>query len=135
MLSETLRGRTVRDAMQPLAHRLSRDDRLGDVVGRIAASPQTAFVVVHEGRLAGLITRSALLAAARKAGSAATVGAHLPAITPKIAPDLPLTDAQEQLQLNPAAVVIENGVIIGLVSRADIGRLAETLEIVRRNRL
>ena len=135
MLSETLRGLTVRDAMQPLGYRLSRNDRLGDIVDRIAASPQTTFVVVEDGRLAGLITRGALLAAVRKAGSTATVAAYLPATTPKMAPDLPLTDAQEQLQLNPAAVVVENGLTIGLVSRTDIGRLAETLEMVRRNRL
>lgn len=135
MLSETLRGLTVRDAMQPLGYRLSRNDRLGDIVKRIAASPQTAFIIVEDRRLAGLITRSALLAAARKAGSAATVGAHILATTAKVAPDLPLTDAQDQLQPNPAAVVVENGVTIGLVSRTDIGRLAEAIEMVRRKGL
>jgi Zn-dependent protease/CBS domain-containing protein len=135
MMSESLRGLTVRDAMQPLGYRLTRSDRLGDIVERVAASPQTVFAVVEDGRLAGLITRSALLAAAKQARNAATVGAHLPATTLKMAPDLPLLDAQEQLQLNPAAVAIENGVAVGLISRVDIGRLAEALESVRRKRL
>ena len=93
MMSESLRGLTVRDAMQPLGYRLARDDRLGDIVERVAASPQTVFAVVEDGRLTGLITRSALLAAAKKAGNAAAVEAHLPATTLKMAPDLPLLDA------------------------------------------
>jgi stage IV sporulation protein FB len=132
MIYENLAGLTVRDAMQPLGYRLRRSDRLGDIVERIAAAPQNVFVVVEDGRLAGLMTRGALLTAAKKEGNAASVGAHLPATTPKMTPDRPLLDAQEQLQLDPAAVVIEKGVVIGLISRADIGRLAETREIVGR---
>ncbi len=135
MMSETLYGLTVRNAMQPLGYRLARGDRLGDIIERIAASPQAAFAVVEDGRLAGLITRGALLAAAKKSGNAAIVGAHLPATTHKVAPDVPLLEAQEQLQVNHAAVVIENGVAVGLISRSDIGRLAETFEIARRNPL
>lgn len=131
MTSESLRGLTVRDAMQPLGQRLARGDRVGDVIGRMAASPQSAFVVVENGRLAGIVTRGALLATAKKSGSAAAVGEHLPAITPKIAPDLPLLDAQEQFQTTHAAVVVEGGIAVGLLSSADIARLAETFEVVR----
>lgn len=133
-MSESLRGRTVRDAMQPLGYRLAANDRLGDIVERIAASPQAVFVVVEDGRLAGLITRNVLLVAAKKAGGAATVGMYLSTPTPKMTPDLSLLEAQEQLQTNPAAIVVENGVAVGLVSRSDLARFAETLEIVQRNR-
>ena len=132
-MSESLHGLTVRDAMQPLGQRLARGDRLADVAERIAASPQSAFVVVEDGRLAGLLTRGALLAAAKKTGGSTTVDQHLPPVTPKIAPDVPLVDAQEQLHLDYAAVVIERGIAIGLISRTDIARVAETIEVMRRS--
>jgi CBS domain-containing protein len=136
---ENLAGLTVRDAMQPLGVHLSPNDRVHEAVRRVGVIPQSGFAVVEGGRLAGIITRSALLDAARKAKNDATVGQHLPkrdpgAATPgapQISPDEPLADAQERLLAERAAVVVDHGVVIGMITRSDIARLAEVLEVVR----
>ncbi len=75
---DNLAGCTVRDAMQPLGARLSSGDLLLDTVRRAAVGRQHAFAVVDGDRFAGVITRDALIGAAKKAGAADTVGQHLP---------------------------------------------------------
>lgn len=127
---ENLAGLFVRDAMQPLGARLDASAPMLDALRRVAAVPQSAFVVVDGSRLAGVITRGALLAAARKAGATDTVGKHLPKVVKQVAPDEPLVNAQEQLQPDRAAVVVDHGAVVGLITRADIARLSETSEVL-----
>jgi predicted transcriptional regulator len=132
---ENLAGLTVRDAMQPLGVRLSLDDRVHETVRRVGVVPQSGFAVVEGGRLAGIITRSALLDAARRAKDTDTIGQHLPKnkeqAAPQMAPDEPLAQAQERLQTERAAVVVDRGVVVGMITRSDVARLAEVLEVVR----
>ena len=51
----------------------------------------------------------------------------------RVPPDRPLLEAYAQIGSDQAAVVVdaERGAAIGLISRADIARLAEALEILR----
>ena len=128
---ENLAGLTVRDAMQPLGVRLGLDDPVHETVRRVAAIPQSGFAVVEGGRLAGIITRSVLLDAARKAKDTDTIGQHVPKSKAQLAPDEPLASAQERLQAERAAVVVDQGVVVGLITRSDIARLSEVLEVVR----
>ncbi len=127
---ENLAGLVVRDAMQPLGVRLDAAERVLDAARRTAAASQSAFIVVDGARLAGIMTRSALLAAAKKSNGTATVGQHVPQVIPQVAPDEPLVSAQEQLQAPGAAVVVERGVVVGLIARSDILRVSEALEVL-----
>lgn len=128
--SQRLHGLTVRQAMQPLGVRLHPLEMLGDVAVRAAALPQTAYLVVDAGKLVGVLTRANLLAALRKTGPSARVAQHLSRGFARLVPDDPLGAADEQLaQARPSvAVVVEGGQAVGLLSRIDIARLAETME-------
>ncbi len=128
-----LRDLRARQAMQPLGDRLHPLQTLGEVLNQMVSSPQSTYPVVDGGRLVGVITRGELLAAARRAGSAARLGAHVPTKTIVIAPDVLLTEAQEQLQFRQALVVVENGQAVGLLSTADLTRVAELMEVSRQS--
>lgn len=130
--TETLRGRWVRQVMQPLGHRLSPWQTLGEALSEVATLPQAAYLVVEDGRLVGLVTRGELLSALRKAGEMARLHAHMPKRTVILTPGMSLTQAQEQLQIRPVAVVVENGQAVGLLSTADLARIAEILEVYER---
>ncbi len=128
---ENLAGLVVRDAMQPLGARLEAGEPVRDAIRRIAAIPQSAFVVVDGNRLVGITTRSALLAGARKARAADTVGQHLAKSLLQLAPGEALVDAQGRLQTERAAIVVEHGTVVGILTRTDIVRLSEALEALR----
>lgn len=127
---ENLAGLTVCDAMQPLGPRLSGQDSVREVVRRYAAAPQAAYAVVQDGRLAGIITRGALLSAAKKGKPDDRVGQYLRQRMLQIAPEEPLARVQEMLQAEGAAAVVDNGVVVGTLARSDIARLSEVLEVL-----
>jgi Zn-dependent protease/CBS domain-containing protein len=129
--TEVLQGLTVRRAMQPLGIQLYALQTLGEVVAQIAAASQSAYVVVDGGRLVGLVTRAELLQALRRAGPAARVGQHLPRELVQLTPDDPLPVAQERLQVRRAAVVVEDGRAVGLLTLGALGRVAEALDALR----
>ncbi|MGE5603336.1 MAG: M50 family metallopeptidase [Nitrososphaerales archaeon] len=134
MALESLAGLIVRDAMQPLGARLSCSEPVQDALRRLAAVPQSAFVVVEGSRLAGIMTRGDLLLAARTAKPGESIGQHVPKNIPQIGPDEPLVSAQERLQTERVAVVVDNGVIAGLITRSDIARLTDALEMLQDGR-
>jgi predicted transcriptional regulator len=121
MTLERLAQFTVRDAMQPPGRRLDADERVADVARQIAASPQTVFLVA--GEPPALVTRDGLLKAARKAGADALVGQHARREFVRLLPDSSLESAQAAFGPDGAALVVENGEILGVLSRADIARL------------
>lgn len=127
--TDVLRGLWVRQVMQPLGPRLSPLQTLGEALAQVAPSPYSAYLVVDNGRLTGLITRGELLAALRKAGQGDRLHAHTPKQTVILNPDMPLVWAQEYLQTRPVGVVVENGRAVGLLSTADLARIAEILEV------
>lgn len=127
--ADVLRGRWVSQVMQPLGPRLSPSQTLGEAVSQVATAPQSAYLVVEDGQLVGLVTRGELLSALRKAGEGARLQAHMPKRTVILTPDTPLTQAQEHLQLRPVGVVVEGGRAVGLLSTADLARIAEILEV------
>lgn len=130
--ADALRGRWVRQVMQPLGPRLSPSQTLGEAVSQVATSPQSAYLIVEDSQLVGLVTRGELLLALRKAGEAARLHAHVPKRTVILTPDMPLIQAQEQLQTRPVGVVVENDQAVGLLSTADLARIAEILEVHER---
>jgi Zn-dependent protease/predicted transcriptional regulator len=134
MAIENLSGLTVKDAMQPLGIRLSCEEPVYDAARSVAAVPQSAFLVVEAGRLAGVMTRGKLLAAAKKAKPGEAVSQHVPAAFLQLPPSESLENAQERLQTEGAGVVVDQGTVVGLISRSDIARLTEALEYLERGK-
>ncbi|MDQ1300734.1 MAG: Zinc metalloprotease [Chloroflexota bacterium] len=125
-----LHGLSVRQAMQPVGLRLHPLQTLGDAAIQGLLSPQTTFLVVDGGRLAGLLPRAELLGALRKAGPAARVGQWMRRDIWRLAPADSLAEVSERLWhagSAAAAVVIEAGQVVGTLSRADLARLTEAL--------
>jgi Zn-dependent protease len=128
MTLERLAQFTARDAMQPLGRQLHPDERLADVARQIAANPQTSFLVA--GEPAAIITREGLLKAARKAAAEATIGQYAQREFAQVSPESDLESAQASFGPHGAAVVVEAGEIVGLLSRADIARLDAAHEVL-----
>ncbi|MCX6033241.1 MAG: site-2 protease family protein [Chloroflexi bacterium] len=122
-------GLRVRQAMQSIGPRLHPLQTLGEAASLAATSPQAAYLVVDGGRLAGALLRSDLLAALRRAGPAARVGQHVRRNVAQLAPDEPLERLQERLDDSPAAVVVEAGQVIGVITQGDLVHLAELLAV------
>jgi len=128
---DALRGLTVRQAMQPLGIRLYALQTLGEVIGQIAPVSQSTFLVLDGGRLVGLTTRTDLLTAIRTAGPAARLSQHVAREWVQLAPDETLASAQQRMQLQPAAVVIEDGRAVGIVTLGSMRRVAEAMAALR----
>jgi Zn-dependent protease/CBS domain-containing protein len=127
--NEGLAGLCVRQVMQPIGVRLHPLQTIGDAVSQIVALPQSAFMVVDGARLLGLLTRADLLIAVRRPGPATRLNQLMPRDYLKLGPDDLLLDAQEPLRQMGAAVVIEDGRAVGIVTRSDVVRAAEAMEI------
>ena len=128
MTQERLARYTARDAMQPLGRRLAPGELVTTVARQIAASPQSAYLVGAGEEIIGLISRDALLKAAKKAGETATVSGLALGRPVFVTSDATLEDAQAALGLDGAALVVENHITVGVLSRADIARLDAALE-------
>jgi Zn-dependent protease/CBS domain-containing protein len=126
----SLQGLRVRQAMQPVGLRLHPQQTIGDVAAQMAATPQTTFLVIDGGRLAGLLTRHDLLSALSKTGPATRAGQRMHPEIPQFDPDDPLAEAGDRLSQGPgAAIVVEAGQVIGTLSRPDLQRLTEALRV------
>jgi Zn-dependent protease len=127
----SLRGLKVRQAMQPIGPRLHPLTTLGEAARTVGALPQAAFLVVDAGRFVGLVGRNDLLAGLRKGGALVRVMQCLRPDIAQAGPDEDLLDVQARLMDRHAwvAVVVEDGRIAGLVSAADMARVAELREV------
>jgi Zn-dependent protease/CBS domain-containing protein len=126
----SLHGLKVRQAMQPIGPRLHPLTTLGEAARTVGMLPQSAFVVVDAGRFVGLVGRNDLLAGLRKGGPLARVTQCLHRNVTQARLDEDLLDVQTRLMDRHAwvAVVVEDGRIAGLVSSADMARVAEVRE-------
>jgi Zn-dependent protease/predicted transcriptional regulator len=127
--NDGLRGLRVCQVMQPIGVRLHPLLTTGDAVAQVVALAQSAFVVVDAGRLLGILTRADLLVAVRRAGPATRLTQLVARDYLRVGPNDLLLDTQESLQRYGAAVVIEDGRAVGIVTRSDVIRAAEAMEI------
>jgi Zn-dependent protease/CBS domain-containing protein len=127
--NEGLAGLRVRQVMQPIGVRLHPLQTAGDAVTQVVMLPQAAFLVVDAERLLGLLTRGDLLVAVRQAGPGARLAQLVARDYLRLGPDDLLLSAQEPLRQRGAAVVIEDGRAVGIVTRGDVIRAAEAMEI------
>jgi stage IV sporulation protein FB len=130
MTQQRLARLSVRDAMQPLGRQLDADALVAEVARQSAASPQTVYLVNAGEAVVGLVTRDALLKAAKKAGPTHRVREIAQEAIVQVTPDMGLEQAQASFGLDGAAIVVENEVPVGVISRADIARLDAALEVI-----
>jgi Zn-dependent protease/predicted transcriptional regulator len=124
---DSLRGLQVRQIMQPTGPQLHPLQTLGDAAAQVAVKLQPAYLVVDGGKLVGVLPRSTLIAALRRVGAAARVAQHMSQEFVQLRPGDALAEVQERLLMGQAGigVVVENGAVVGLLSRGDLLRLAE----------
>jgi stage IV sporulation protein FB len=127
--ARSLRHLSVADAMVRRFEVVPPHESLGRAGERLLGSPQRAFPVVDGwGRLSGLLTRNALLAALDRLGPDATVGDAMSVEVRVVDAATPLDRAAEALALESsgALVVMHEGRIAGLMTAE---RLAEVASV------
>jgi Zn-dependent protease/CBS domain-containing protein len=130
LLSESLKGVSVRRAMRPIGLRLSSELSLGQAATQAAAVPQVAYLVVEGGgKLAGVLFREDLLSAVRKSGPAAPITPHIERSSLLLRPEETLDAALQRITQGQSdlALVVDSGQVIGTVSQNDLLHLAEIL--------
>lgn len=118
-----LKDATVRQAMLTEYHSLAPHDTLGNAVDLLLAGSQQDFPVVADNRLAGLLTRSDLLAGLSRAGRAAPVADFANTEIATVEADSPLVPALTRLREGkaPCLQVVERGAGVGLLTLENVG--------------
>jgi Zn-dependent protease len=129
LLTESLKGVSVRQAMRPIGMRLNPGLTLGQAAAQAAAAPQPAYLVVEGSRLTGVVVREGLLSAVRKHGPAAPITSCIQRTSLLLRPEETLDVALLRItQTEPGlALVVEGGQVIGTVSQNDLLHLADIL--------
>jgi Zn-dependent protease len=129
LLQESLKGVTVRQAIRPIGLRLDPGLSLGQAAAQAAAAPQPAYLVVDGSRLVGVLPRSDLLAAVRKAGPSGPITPYALHSTLQLRPEETLDRALERILQSRFgfALVVDGGQVLGTLNQPDLLRLAEIL--------
>ncbi len=123
LVADSLRTTAVTDVMNRVVDTISPDDLAGDVAERIARGDRGAFPVVDsDGRCLGLVTRVDVLG--REIDREALIGDVMSSDLVTVGPAASLLDAMQRM--NDEGVthlpVVEDGLLIGICTRADIVR-------------
>jgi CBS domain-containing protein len=138
-MKSALAGIPLHRAMLTHFRTLSPTNTLGDAVDLLLTGSQQDFPVVLNGRIEGILTRSALVKALSRSGRGATVADTMTR-------DCPTAEASEMLETVLARLqgrdchtipVLEHGALVGLVTMDNVGEFlmiqaAETKPRLRR---
>lgn len=122
-MKSALAGIPLRRAMLTHFRTLGPTNTLGDAVDLLLTGSQQDFPIVANGRVEGMLTRSDLVKALTRSGRSATV-------TDSMIPDCPTAEVSEMLETVLARVqgrdchtvpVLENGVLVGLITMDNVG--------------
>jgi Zn-dependent protease len=122
-MKAALAGIPLRRAMLTHFRTLSPTNTLGDAVDLLLTGSQQDFPVVANGRVEGILTRGDLVKALTRSGRSATVADSM-------IRECPTAEASEMLETVLARVqgrdchtvpVLENGVLVGLVTMDNVG--------------
>jgi Zn-dependent protease/predicted transcriptional regulator len=122
-MKSALAGIPLRRAMLTHFRTLSPTDTLGDAVDLLLTGSQQDFPVVANGRIEGILTRSDLVKALTRSGRSASVAETMKR-------ECPTAEASEMLETVLARVqgrdchtvpVLDNGVLVGLVTMDNVG--------------
>jgi CBS domain-containing protein len=123
LVADSLRTTAVVDVMNRVVDTVGSGDTVGEVADRIARGDRGAFPVVdEEGRCIGIVTRQDLIG--QDFPRDALVGEVASSDLVSIGPEASLVDAMEKMAQEGAThlPVIEDGVLVGICTRADIVR-------------
>jgi Zn-dependent protease/predicted transcriptional regulator len=117
-----LSGLTAADAMVSQYVELDAETPIAQVAELSTAGFQHAFPVRSRGELVGLLSRQDLLRAQRKGAQSLSVGQALHGQLMSVERSTPLVDAVSRMQEQraQAAVVLDHGVAVGLLTRENI---------------
>jgi Zn-dependent protease len=130
---EVLSGIRLRDVVNPYAPRLHINTPLTEAVQALVVSPLPAFAVEHFGRLAGVVTREAVIAAAKDAGSLGYVAAIMRRDVPRLPADATLEEARTVMQSHDVTfVAVEHqGAFLGLATEAELAHQVHVMKALR----
>lgn len=111
-------------AVNPHALVLGPSTSIGDAVKAMVSSGQSAFAVMHYGRLLGVVAREALLRAAGVDGTGAYVAGAMQRHFPMIDAQASLEEARQKMNetVSPYIVVADGERYLGLVTELELSR-------------
>jgi H+/Cl- antiporter ClcA len=123
LVADSLRTTAVVDVMNRVVDTIDPDDTVGDVADRIARGDRGAFPIVDEqGHCVGMVTRRDLIS--QELPRDASVIDIAASDVVSIGPDASLVDAMQRMAEEEVThlPVIEDGLLVGICTRADIVR-------------
>ena len=124
MLASILSKATVADAMIRTRRSVEVDDSIDEVADAMIADGQRALAVTDHGRLTGVVTAADLASPLAMPGPHGVVGAVMHRDAPVLAPTTPLTAVMDSLDPRSAALVVENDVLIGMLTTEQLAAFA-----------
>ena len=124
---QTIDARHIRDVMHPFTASVTPTTAIDSVAAPLAAAPPgTAYPVLADGEVQGLLLREVVLALPaehRHAARAADLMIRRPDLT-VITPDTPLGAAQRAIAHDRwgRALVVDDGILVGIVGMQDLAR-------------
>lgn len=121
---DSLAGVRAGIAVNPHAVVLGPSTSVGDAVKAMVQSGQSAFAVMHYGRLLGVVARDALLRVAGLEGPAAYVAGAMQRHFPMISSTASLEEARQKMNetVSPYVVVADGERYLGLVTELELSR-------------
>jgi Zn-dependent protease len=120
------------DVVNAYSPRFMADTTLGDAIGVLVASPDTAFAVEHFGRLVGVVTRAELIRAANEEGPWGWVTGAMQRDVPTVSANDSLDAARLKMNesLSPFVAVVADGLFLGLITEAELARQAALADVL-----
>jgi CBS domain-containing protein len=121
---ESLAGVRAGVAVNPHAVVLGPSTSVGEAVKAMVSSGQSAFAVMHYGRLLGVVAREALLRAAGVEGPGSYVAGAMQRHFPMIDAGATLEEARQKMNesVSPYVVVADGERYLGLVTELELSR-------------
>lgn len=124
-------GRRAREAMVTRFETLAPQDTLGRAAGALLATHQQDFPILDAwNRIAGVLSRSQLLAGLASSGNDAPILEFMFRDVGSVGPDTPLDEVLRLLQGNPSLplMVVDGEQLVGMIT---LENLAEFIEVAR----
>jgi predicted transcriptional regulator len=124
----------VRRAMVTDFKTLEADEPLSRAVGLLMSGAQQDFPVMESGRLAGILSRTALIEALQRLGESAPVRQAMLCDVVVLEPEAMLEEAAQRLQSQEChtAPVLQNDTLVGLLTMENIGEFIMIQSALRR---
>jgi Zn-dependent protease/predicted transcriptional regulator len=135
-MRSAIAGIPVRRAMIREFATIAPTDDLRSVADRVMDGYQQDFPVVRDGKVAGILRLSDLMAGIQSGGLSATVEEHMQTNFDTTTPAEPLDRALSRLRANecPVMPVLDNGRLVGLLTPENVGELVMIRQAVRARR-